>query len=82
VLAVLVHVLVASTLWMNWTPSQKDSLLVRPNIVKAELIVMEAPKPKATPKPAPMAPPEAAKPKPPEPKPEAKPAKEAKEKSK
>lgn len=73
VLAVLVHALVASMLWMNWTPAQRDSLLVRPNIVKAELIVMEAPKPKATPKPAPMAPPEQAKPKPPEPKPEPKP---------
>lgn len=75
VLAVLVHMLVASMLWMNWVPTQKDSLLVRPNIVKAELIVMDAPKPKATPKPAQMAPPVEAKPKPqpkPEPKPEPK----------
>lgn len=78
VLAVFVHMLVASLLWMNWVPTQKDSLLVRPNIVKAELIVMDAPKPKATPKPAQMAPPEETKPKPapkPEPRPEPKPEK-------
>jgi len=62
-------------LWTNWTPIEKSTLLVRPNIVKAELIVMDAPKPKATPKPAPAQPPvEAKKPEPkPAPKPEPKP---------
>jgi TonB family protein len=80
VLAVFVHLLVAALLWSNWTPIEKSSLLIRPNIVKAELIVMEA-KPKATPKPAPAAPPVETKPKPepkpapkPEPKPEPKPS--------
>jgi TonB family protein len=70
VLAVCVHVLVAAMLWMNWTPVEKSSLLIRPNIVKAELIVMEAPK--ATPKPAPAKPPPV-KPPPPQPKAEPKP---------
>src|SRR5215475_2115701 len=71
-LALLVHALVVAMLWFNWTPTERESLLVRPNIVKAELVVMEAPKPKATPKPAPPAPPQpdVVKPKPPEPKPE------------
>ena len=80
VLALFVHALVAVMLWTNWTPIEKSTLLVRPNIVKAELIVMDAPKPKATPKPAPAQPPvEAKKPEPkpapkPEPKPEPKPS--------
>src|SRR3954453_3246285 len=68
VLALFVHALVIAMLWFNWTPLEKSSLLVRPNIVKAELIVMEQPKPKATQKPAPATPPKD-KPKP-EPKPE------------
>jgi len=70
-LALLVHALVVAMLWFNWTPAQHDTLLVRPNIVKAELVQMEAPKPKPTPKPAPQAPPQqdVVKPKP-EPKPE------------
>jgi len=80
VLALFVHALVAALLWTNWTPIEKSTLLVRPNIVKAELIVMDAPKPKATPKPAPAQPPvETKKPEPkpapkPEPKPEPKPS--------
>jgi colicin import membrane protein len=69
VLALLVHALVVAMLWFNWKPVERSSLLVRPNIVKAELIVMEAPQPKATPKPPPPAPAETK----PEPKPEPKP---------
>ncbi len=75
VLAVCVHALVVMLLWTNWTPMEKSTLLIRPNIVKAELIVMDAPKPKATPKPAPAPPPVETKPEPkPTPKPEPKPA--------
>jgi TonB family protein len=71
ILALFVHALVVALLYSNWTPIERSSLLVRPNIVKAELIVMEAPKPKATPKPAPPAPPVAqvTKPEPAPPKP-------------
>ena len=76
VLALFVHALVVALLYSNWTPIERSSLLVRPNIVKAELIVMDAPKPKPTPKPAPPKPPvaEVAKPQPaPPPKPDPKP---------
>ncbi len=75
ILALFVHALVVALLYSNWTPIERSSLLVRPNIVKAELIVMEAPKPKATPKPAPPAPPVAqvTKPEPAPPKPAPKP---------
>jgi len=68
VLALFVHALVVALLYSNWTPIERSSLLVRPNIVKAELIVMDAPKPKAAPKPAPAKPPAAE----PQPKPEPK----------
>ena len=72
-LALLVHALVAAMLWFNWTPTQRDSLVIRPNIVKAELLVMENPKPKTQPKAQqPPPPPPAEKPRP-EPKPEPKP---------
>jgi TonB family protein len=60
VLALVVHVAVAAMLWANWVPSEKSTVVIRPNIVKAELMVLEAPKPKATPKPS-LAPPPAAK---------------------
>ena len=82
-LALLVHALVVAMLWFNWTPIERESLLVRPNIVKAELIVMEAPKPKPTPKPAPPSPPtqDTVKPKP-EPKVEPKPEPKIEPKSK
>ena len=76
VLALFVHALVVALLYSNWTPIERSSLLVRPNIVKAELIVMDAPKPKPAPKPAPPKPPVAdvAKPAPaPPPKPDPKP---------
>jgi len=73
-LALLVHALVVAMLWFNWTPIERESLLVKPNIVKAQLVVMEAPKAQPTPKPAPPAPPtqDVVKPKP-EPKAEPKP---------
>ncbi len=53
-LAVGVHVLAIALLWANWSPSDDSHVIVRPNIVKAQLMVLEAPKPKATPKPAPV----------------------------
>jgi TonB family protein len=71
-LALLVHVAVAAMLWANWSQPDRSTLVVRPNIVKAELIVLEAPKPKATPKPK-LAPPPQAQAKP-APKPTPKPA--------
>ena len=73
-LALLVHAAVATMLWVNWTPPDRSTLVVRPNIVKAELIVLEQPKPKAAPKPALAPPPKApTPPKPPPPKPTPKP---------
>jgi colicin import membrane protein len=69
VLAVLVHALVLALLWFNWVPTEKSPIVMRPNIVKAELVVLEAPKPKATPKPAPAEPPPVQEIKPPPPKP-------------
>lgn len=76
-LALLVHALVASMLWLNWSRPDSSTLVVRPNIVKAELIVLEAPKPKATPKPALAPPPKAPTPAKPAPKPTPTPAKAA-----
>jgi colicin import membrane protein len=54
VLALAVHALVIALLWANWTPTQDSRVIVRPNIVKAELLVLEAPQPKAKPQPAPL----------------------------
>jgi TonB family protein len=73
VLALLVHVGVAAMLWLNWSPPDRSTLVVRPNIVKAELIVLEAPKPKPTPKPALAPPPKAPTPVKPAPQPSPKP---------
>jgi colicin import membrane protein len=75
-----VHALVLALLWFNWVPTEKSPIVVRPNIVKAELVVLEAPKPKATPKPAPVEPPpvEQIKPPPPKPAPAPKPAPQTK----
>ena len=73
VLALLVHALVVAMLWFNWTPVERETVLVRPNIVKAQLMVMEAPKPKPTPKPEPKPEPKIEpKPKPAEVKPDPK----------
>jgi colicin import membrane protein len=64
-LAVVVHACVVALLWFNWTPTVDTSRVIKPHIVKAELLVMQ-PKPKAAPKPQPQqAPPKPA----PEPKP-------------
>jgi colicin import membrane protein len=64
-LAVVVHAGVVALLWFNWTPTLDTSRVIKPHIVKAELLVMQ-PKPKAAPKPQPQqAPPKPA----PEPKP-------------
>jgi colicin import membrane protein len=65
VLALLVHACAVALLWFNWTPTVDTSRVIKPHIVKAELLVMQ-PKPKAAPQPQPQqAPPKAA----PEPKP-------------
>jgi len=75
VLALVVHAGVVALLWVNWTPTVETSRVIKPHIVKAELLVMQ-PKPKPAPKPQPQqAPPKAAPtPKPVPPKPEPKPA--------
>lgn len=64
-LAVVVHACVVALLWFNWTPTVDTSRVIKPHIVKAELLVMQ-PKPKAAPKPQPQqAPPKpASEPKP------------------
>jgi len=74
VLALLVHVAVVAMLWANWVPTEKSTVIVRPNIVNAALIVLETPKPKVTPKAAPAAPPVKPQAKPPPPKPSPTPA--------
>jgi colicin import membrane protein len=64
-LAVVVHACVVALLWSNWTPTVDTSRVIKPHIVKAELLVMQ-PQPKAAPKTQPQqAPPKPA----PEPKP-------------
>lgn len=73
VLSIGVHVLVLLTLWANWESEGPASVVVKPEIVKAQLVVLE-PKPK--PRPQPKAPPPKPKPQapsPPEPKPAPKP---------
>jgi TonB family protein len=72
-LALLVHVAIAALLWANWSQPERSTLVVRPNIVKAELIVLEQPKPKAAPKPALAPPTQAPAPVRPAPKPAPKP---------
>jgi colicin import membrane protein len=72
-LALGVHGLVAASLWIGWEPDVESSIVVKPQLVIAELIVLQPPKPKprprAQPKPAPVAKPEPRV----EPKPEPKP---------
>lgn len=72
-LALGVHVLVAASLWVGWQPDIASSPIVKPRLVIAELIVLQAPKPKPRPRVQPE-PVTAAKPEPRvEPKPEPKP---------
>jgi TonB family protein len=72
-LALGVHGLVAASLWIGWRPEIASSTVVKPQLVMAELIVLQPPKPKprprAQPKPVPVAKPEPRV----EPKPEPKP---------
>jgi colicin import membrane protein len=73
VLALGVHALVAASLWVGWRPDIASSPIVKPKLVIAELIVLQAPKPKPRPRAQPK-PVTAAKPEPRiEPKPEPKP---------
>jgi colicin import membrane protein len=73
VLALGVHALVAASLWVGWQPDIASSPIVKPKLVIAELIVLQAPKPKPRPRAQPK-PVTAAKPEPRvEPKPEPKP---------
>jgi TonB family protein len=69
VLAVLVHIAVLVMLWFNWVPSDRSPIVMKPEIVQAELIVLEKPKPKPAPKPAPVEAPPVPQVKPPPPKP-------------
>jgi TonB family protein len=64
VLALLVHVGVLALLWFNWTPSIDTSRVIRPEIVKAELIVMQPQTVPAKPPPKPVVQPKPAPPKP------------------
>ena len=47
-LALLLHAGAALALVRGWTPERDDARVVRPEIVNARLLVLEAPKPKAT----------------------------------
>lgn len=70
-LALLLHAVAAFGLYGGWHPQQQETRVIRPQIVQAQLIMMEQQAPKATPKPAPQPQP---KPQPkPEPKPQPKP---------
>jgi colicin import membrane protein len=70
-LALLLHAVAALGLYGGWHPQQQETRVIRPQIVQAQLIMMEQQAPKATPKPAPQPQP---KPQPkPEPKPQPKP---------
>ena len=61
-LALVVHGLVAASLWFGWRPEIESSIVVKPQLVIAELIVLQPPKskprPRAQPKPVPVAKPE------------------------
>jgi len=56
-LALMVHAAVLALLWFNWAPTIKSLDIVQPQIVKAELIMMQ-PRPKPAPKPTPAAAPQ------------------------
>ena len=60
VLALGVHALVVAALWVGWQPATESSIVVKPQLVVAELVVLAPPKPKpqARPKPAPAPQPE------------------------
>ena len=61
-LALLVHVAAVAMLLRGWSPAPKIADVIKPQVVKASLIVMQAPAepaapaPKAKPKPAPVTP--------------------------
>lgn len=55
VLALFVHVAVLALLWVNWAPQIDRLPIVKPQIVKAELLMMQ-PRPKPAPKPVAPAP--------------------------
>ena len=61
-LALLVHVAAVAMLLQGWSPAPKIADVIKPQVVKASLIVMQAPAkpaapaPKAKPKPAPVTP--------------------------
>ncbi|MFU8817900.1 MAG: energy transducer TonB [Pseudomonadales bacterium] len=74
-LALLLHVAAAAALYGNFNPHHEERAVIKPQIVKSTLVVLE-PKPKpAPPKPAPVV--QAPKPKPPPPKPKPPPPKPA-----
>jgi len=73
VLAVLVHVVVGAALWANWAPDTTSERVIKPRIVKAELLVMQPKAKPAPPKPQPAPPQAKPEVKPPPKKPEPKP---------
>jgi TonB family protein len=74
-LALLLHAVAAGALFANWNPKTQERAVIKPQIIKSTLIVMEPKAKPAPPKPAPAvtqppAPKPAPKPEPPKPKPE------------
>jgi TonB family protein len=73
-LALLLHGAAAGALYVNWNPQTQERAVIKPQMVKASLVMLEPRAKPAPPKPAPVAPPPP-KPAPkPAPKPEPKPA--------
>ena len=70
-LAAVLHVLMVYSLYSGWNPSQQESRLIKPQMVKATLVMLQ---PKAKPKPVPRkSPPKAPERTEPKPEPESKP---------
>jgi TonB family protein len=70
-LAAVLHVLMVYSLYSGWNPSQQESRLIKPQMVKATLVMLQ---PKAKPKPVPRkTPPKAPERTEPKPEPESKP---------
>lgn len=75
VLALAVHILAIASLYSGWNPTQTERQVIKPQIVKSTLLVLEPkaqPKPKPKPKPKPMVEPKPQARAEPEPKPEPK----------
>jgi TonB family protein len=76
-LALLLHGAAAGALYVNWNPQTQERTVIKPQIIKSSLVMLEPAAKPAPAKPAPVAPPPKPAPKPvpkPAPKPEPKPA--------